>query len=387
MPAPGLDLTGAERRTTPVELLWDLAFVFAITQTSTFLVRHLTWGGFFHAMLILALVWWAWSAFVWAANAQAEDSGAMQVTLLGALLLIFVAGLAVPGAFGDEATLFAVTYAGVRLLHLGLYVDASHRGGASREAITGFAVTVGIGMTLLVVGSFLDGAARVVLWTAAVAIDYAGPAWLTRERLRGLQEVAVAHFAERYGLFVIICLGESIVAIGLAADGRPITAALIAAVAFGLLATIGLWRTYFGPLAVSAEESLRRDETDAVLAAADGYSYLHLPIVAGIVVFAVGVRLAVEDPSASLPTAARLALCGGVALYLLGHAAFRLRMVDRTNRFELAVVIAMAAIFLACGGLAAWVVVAIVAVVLLALSGAEGLTAPGRSAEGRRAGT
>jgi low temperature requirement protein LtrA len=371
--APGPNLIGAERRTTPVELLWDLAFVFAITQTSTFLVHHLTWGGFFHAMLILALVWWAWSAFVWAANAQAEDSATMQASLLCALLLIFVAGLAVPGAFGSEATLFAVTYAGVRLIHLGLYVDASRRGSAAREAIAGFAVTVIIGMTLLIVGSFLDGAARVIFRTAAVAIDYAGPAWLTRERLRNLQRVAVAHFAERYGLFVIICLGESIVAIGLAADGKPITAALIAAVTFGLVATIGLWRTYFGPLAVSAERSLRRDDSDAVLAAADGYSYLHLLIVAGIVVFAVGVRFAVEDPTASLPTAARLALCGGVALYLVGHAAFRLRMVARTNAFELAAAIAMAAIFLVCGALAAWVLAAIVALVLIALSGIEGL--------------
>ena len=207
MPAPAVDLTSSERRTTPVELLWDLAFVFAITQTTSFLAHHLTWGGFFHGMLILALVWWAWSAFVWAANAQAEDSGVMQAALLGALLLIFVAGLAVPGAFGDEATLFAVTYAGVRAIHLGLYVDASRRGNAAPGAIAGFAITVALGMALLIVGSFLDGAARVLLWTAAVAIDYAGPAWLTRERLRGLQRVAVAHFAERYGLFVIICLG------------------------------------------------------------------------------------------------------------------------------------------------------------------------------------
>jgi low temperature requirement protein LtrA len=97
VPAPGADPATTERRTAPVELLWDLAFVFAITQTSTFLIGHLSWGGCFHALLILALVWWAWSAFVWAANAQAEDSGTIQAALLGALLLIFVAGLAVPG--------------------------------------------------------------------------------------------------------------------------------------------------------------------------------------------------------------------------------------------------------------------------------------------------
>jgi low temperature requirement protein LtrA len=342
-----------ERRTTPVELLWDLAFVFAITQVSTFLLHHLSWGGALRGAILLALVWWAWSAFVWAANAQAEDSPTMQLSLVSALLLIFIAGLAVPGAFGDEAVLFALTYAGVRFIHLALYVDASRRGNARWEAIAGFGAAVASGMALLVAGAVAGGTAQVVLWLAAVAVDYAGPAWLTRERLRGLQQIAVAHFAERYGLFVIICLGESIVAIGLAADGREVCAALIAAVGFGLLATVGLWRTYFGDLAVDAEQSLRREGGDAVLAAADGYSYLHLPIVAGIVVFAVGVRIAVEVQGEPLWGAARLALCGGVALYLLGHAAFRLRMVRRWNAAELATAVAMLALWAVSGGIAA----------------------------------
>ena len=209
-----------ERRTSPVELLWDLVFVFAITQVTTLLGHQLSWAGFGRSMLVLALVWWAWSAFVWAANAQAAESGTLRLALLVSMVLIFVTGLAVPGAFGSEATLFALTYAGVRFIHLGLYADASRRGNASWAAIAGFAVTVAIGMALLIVGSLLHGTARILLWLCAALIDYAGPAWLTRERLRGLQRVAVAHFAERYGLFVIICLGESIVAIGLGAQ-RP----------------------------------------------------------------------------------------------------------------------------------------------------------------------
>jgi low temperature requirement protein LtrA len=154
-------------------------------------------------MLVLALVWWAWSAFVWAANAEQEESRVLRGVLLLAMVLIFLAGLSLPQAFGDRATLFACTYAGVRLLHLALYAHASRRGSASWSAIAGFATTVVIGMALLIAGSFLTEATRVLLWTLAVAIDYAGPAWLTRERLRGLQRVAVAHFAERYSLFVI----------------------------------------------------------------------------------------------------------------------------------------------------------------------------------------
>jgi len=362
---------GAERRTTPVELFWDLAFVFAITQVTHFLLFHLTWGGFLRGMILLALIWWAWSAFVWAANAQAEDSATMQRSLLASLVLIFLAGIAVPDAFGEEATLFALTYCGVRLIHLGLYVDASRRGNASWEAIAGFGLATLAALGLLVVGSFFDLVGQTIFWTVALALDYAGPAWLTRARLRGLQRVAVAHFAERYALFVIICLGESIVAIGLAANGSPVDAGLLAAVGFGLLATIGLWRTYFGDLAVDAEQRLRQSDGDVVLAAADGYSYLHLLIVAGIVVFAAGVRVAIDDPTTPLSDAVRLCLCGGIALYLLGHAAFRLRMVGEVNRYEIAAAAAAMVVYLVGSSFDAWLSVALLAVVLLVLSALE----------------
>ncbi len=238
---------GQERRTSSVELLWDLVFVFAVTQVTTLLLHHLSWAGFGRAMLIMALVWWAWSAFVWAANAEASDSMALRVTLLVAAVFIFIAGLAVPEALTVEGLLFAITYAVVRFLHLALYAHASRRGNAAWSAIAGFAVTVAVGMGLLVVGAVLHGTARIVLWSIAVAIDYAGPAWLTRERLRGLQRVAVTHFAERYSLFVIICLGESIVEIGLGATRArgQLSAEVVAVVALGLLTTIGMWWTYF----------------------------------------------------------------------------------------------------------------------------------------------
>jgi low temperature requirement protein LtrA len=271
------------------------------------------------------------------------------------MVLIFIAGLSLPHAFGDRATLFACTYAGVRLLHLALYAHASRRGSASWSAIAGFATTVAIGTALLIAGSFLDERMRVLLWTLAVAIDYAGPAWLTRERLRGLQRVAVAHFAERYSLFVIICLGESIVAIGLSANERPMDADLIVAVALGLLATIGLWWTYFNRFASTAEERLR-DHDDPVLAAADGYSYLHLVIVAGIILFAVGMKVTIHELGEALSDAARLALCGGLAMYLLGNVAFRLRMIGAVGYAKLAGVVGLLAVFALGGGLSAlWV--------------------------------
>jgi low temperature requirement protein LtrA len=367
--------TADERRSSPVELLWDLVFVFAITQVTTLLWRDLTWRGFGRAMLVLALVWWAWSAFVWAANAQVAGSPTLRACLLVSSIAIFITGLSVPHAFGSEATLFAATYGVVRLLHLALYADASRQGNASWSSMAGFMVTITIGVTLLLVGSFATGALRTGLWVLAAAIDYAGPAWLTRDRLRGLQHVAVAHFAERYGLFVIICLGESIVAIGVGALGsssdRALTGELVLAVTLGLLITIAMWWTYFEAFAERAEQRLREYE-DPVLAAADGYSYIHLVIVAGIITFAVGVKVLTRGSvSAPLSDAARLALCGGVAAYLVGHAGFALRMVGELEHEKLVVAVALLVLYAVAGGLPAWALAVAVAALMGALCVAE----------------
>ena len=355
-----------ERRTTPIELLWDLVFVFAVTQVTSLLSGRTTWTTFGEGMLVLALIWWAWSAFVWAANAQPPTSWSLRFCLLAATVVIFITGLAVPRALLDESTLFAITYAVVRFLHLALYADASRRGNASWASISGFAVTVAIGMALLIAGSFLRGPARAALWTLAVVIDYAGPAWLTRERLRGLQTIAVAHFAERYSLFVIICLGESIVAIGVAARGHAVSAELVA-ISLGLLITVGMWWTYFDRFAATAEERLREHD-DPVLAASDAYSYIHLVVVAGIIIFAVGlkflVRAHVDDP---LTDAARLTLCGGVALYLAGNVGFRLRLTGSVDYVKLAVAVALCGLYAAGRSLPAWVTAATISVLVTVL--------------------
>jgi low temperature requirement protein LtrA len=367
----------AERRTSSVELFWDLVFVFAVTQVSTLLAHDLTWKGFGRAMLVLALVWWAWSAFVWVTNAHDPRASHVRGLLFVAMILTFVVALAVPRAFGDDATIFVLAYAAVRFLHLGLYVDAARRGNASFSAIAGFGTTVVIGMVLLFVGSELSDPARTILWVAAAAIDYAGPAWLTRERLVALQRVAVAHFAERYSLFIIICLGESIIAVGLGATGRELDAELVAGAALSLLVTIGLWWTYFASVADAAEERLRT-HPQPVLAAADGYSYVHLLLVAGIIVFAVGARNAVEHVADPLSDPARLAFCGGVALYLAGNVGFALRMLGSLNVDKLAAAVACLAVFAAGGELDAWATAALVAGVLgvLVLRETRGTRAP-----------
>jgi low temperature requirement protein LtrA len=359
-----------EQRTTPVELFWDLVFVFAITQVSTLLSHDLSWPGFGRAMLVLALVWWAWSAFVWVINAHDPDHPAVRGVLFLAMGLAFLMALAVPEAWGEEAMFFALVYTGVRLLHLALYIDASRRGNASFAAIAGFAIAALVGMGLLIAGAQADHGARAVLWTAAVLIDYAGPAWLTRERLRGIQRVAVAHFAERYSLFIIICLGESIVAMGVGAGEHELDAELVVGVALALLVTIGLWWTYFDRVAAEAEEALRTHE-EPVLAGADAYSYIHLVLVTGIIDFAVGAKAGVAHVTEPLSDPARLALCGGVALYLAGHTAFGLRLVGVFSRSKLLAAFACLALYLVAGNLAAWATAGLLAAILAALIAEE----------------
>jgi low temperature requirement protein LtrA len=359
-----------ERRTSPVELLWDLVFVFAVTQVTALITVELTWEGVGQGLIVLALIWWAWSAFVWAANATDPRSTTFRGALVVALVAIFITGLAIPHAFGGNSSLFAVSYALVRFIHLGLYSDASRKGNAAWSAIVGFAAATTAGMALLIIGSLFDGEVRTLMWIAALALDYAGPAWLTRERLAGLQAVAVAHFAERYALFIIICLGESIVAIGLGASGHELDFGLVAAVALSLLIVVGLWWTYFDRAADDAEERLRRHD-NPVLAAADAYSYIHLLLVAGIVFFAFGAKWAIAGIDSALDPVARAGLFGGVALYLLGHSAFRMRMTGTPDWLEHAAAFALGFEYVVLQSEPAWVALAGIAVVLTALTLSE----------------
>jgi low temperature requirement protein LtrA len=181
---------------------------------------------------------------------------------------------------------------------------------------------------------------------------------------------------------VIICLGESIVAIGVGAGnaGRHLSAELLTAVSLVLLITVGMWWTYFDRFAETAEHRLSEHD-DPVVAAADGYSYLHLVIIAGIIIFAAGLRLFVRGVGVPLPDPARLALCGGVALYLVGHVAFRLRMVGSIGYAKLAVAVALLALYALGGGLPAWLLTGVIAVLLAVLCAIE--TSPDRAA-GRR---
>ena len=318
-----------EHRVTPLELFFDLVFVFAITQVTILLADDPTWGGVFRGMLVLAALWWAWSVYAWLTSALDVDEGGVRLLMLASMGTMFGVALAVPGAFGDDAVLFGVAYLLVRLLHLVLSVIVSGDDPDRRGAILRFAPTAILGASLLVVAGFLEGDGRIAVWLVALAVDYLGPVVI------GVGQgwrVAPEHFAERHGLIILIALGESIIAVGLGA-GFELDAGVLAAAALGIVVVSALWWLYFDVAAI-IERTRLMQATGLELhrLALHAYSYLHLPMIAGIVLFALGLKTTVGHVGEHLDTVPAVALCGGAALYLLAYVASLLRTTGRIFR-------------------------------------------------------
>jgi low temperature requirement protein LtrA len=312
----------AEHQVTPLELFFDLVFVFAITQVTRLLADEPTWLGVLRAMLVLAALWSAWNGYAWLTSAMDVDEGGVRLAMLGAMGAMLVVALAVPGAFGDDALLFGLAYLVVRLLHLVLSVIVGRDDPDRLGALLRFAPTAIAGAVLLVVASFLHDDARIAVWAVALAVDYLGPVVIGMGR--GWR-VAPEHFAERFGLIILIALGESIIAIGVGAGFELGTGVVVAAL-LGVVVVSALWWLYFDVAAILAHRRLAEATgVDRARLARDAYNYLHLPMVAGIVLFALGLKTTLGDVGASLDTVPAVALCGGVALYLIGHIAFLFR--------------------------------------------------------------
>jgi low temperature requirement protein LtrA len=311
------------QRVTPLELFFDLVVVFAITQVTGFLSDDPTWGGLLRGLLLLGALWWAWAAYAWLTNTLNPEEGAVRLAVFGAIAAMLIVSLAAPNAFGADGVAFGVAYFIVRALHLVLYAIAGRGDRDLLRAVVRILPTAILGPALLVIAGFFDETAQLALWGAALAIDYLG---VLVGHMRGWR-VSPEHFVERHGLVVIIALGESIVAIGFGAAGMPLDAGLIAAALLGMAVVASLWWSYFDWVAFVAQARLA-EATGAERAALarDLYSYLHLPMVAGIVLFALGLKTTLADIDDSLRTIPALGLCGGVALYLLAHVALRLRI-------------------------------------------------------------
>jgi low temperature requirement protein LtrA len=311
-----------EERVTPLELFFDLVFVFAITQVTGLVSANPTWTGVAEGLVVLALLWWSWTAYAWLTGTVDPEEGVIRLSIFGAMGAMMIASLAVPHAFGDDAWLFVGAYVAVRIAHLALYAVAGRGDKELLGAITRLSYGTMSAAVLLVVGAAIGGHAQIAIWAVAIVVDLLGAL------IRGSRgwHLAAGHFAERHGLIVIIALGESIVALGAGTLGQPLDVGIVVGDILGLTVACALWWAYFDVVALAAERRLRRaDGAEALSIARDSYSYLHLPMMAGIIFFAVGVKKTLAHVGDPLHTVPAVALCGGVALYLLAHVAFRLR--------------------------------------------------------------
>ena len=315
-----------ERKTSYIELFFDLVFVFAFTQVTALILEDTSVEGFLRSALVLAMVWWAWSAYAWMTDAIDVENSVTRLIMFAAMAAGFFMALSVPDAFQDEAAWFAVAYFVARVLHTTLYAWGVRQDPGYLAAVIRLAPWFLVAALVALIGGFVDPDYRAWIWLASLAIDAVGTLTVGRREWR----ISPSHFAERFALIVIIALGESIVAIGIGTSDleRDTTYALSVVVAFAGVAA--LWWAYFDFTAIAAERSLRRASAAArVPLARDVFTFFHYPIVLGIIFYAVAAKKTLEHPVDPLSDAGRWSLGLGVAMFLCAFALMRFRVLRR----------------------------------------------------------
>ena len=374
-----------EARVTPIELFFDLVFVFSLTQVTALMAGDLSGRGLMRGLLVLALLWWCWVGYAWLGNVVRADEGLGRAAMFGAMAAMFVLALSVPEAFDDRPgglsgpVVFAFAYLAVRLLHLAIFWLASGEDPGLRRQLLRFMPSVLGSTALLLVASQLDGVGQTLTWVAAVVVDYVGTMLAGAS---GWRLNSASHFAERHSLILIVALGESIVAIGVGVGALPLSAPIIVASALGLTLAACLWWAYFDVVTLMAERVLRRAEgEERTRLARDAYTYLHMPMVAGVVLIALGLKKVIEfvgdgthhelsDALTWLPIAT---LYGGAALYLLSLAAFKRRVVRILGVQRTVVAALLLALIPAAAQIPALAALGLLAAILIGLIAFESL--------------
>jgi low temperature requirement protein LtrA len=352
-------------RVTPLELFFDLVFVLAITQCTALMADQPTWEGLAKGVLVLGVMWWSWVGYAWLTSVVDPEEGVVRLAMFGAMAGLLVIALCIPEAFDDAALLLAGAYAVVRFGQIALLMIASREDPELRRSTFGLLIGTAIGVGLITGAAFADGAFQGALWAVALALDMGEPFVFGSEGWK----LVPGHFAERHGLIIIIALGESIVAIGVGAEGLDIDAGVVVAATLGIVVAGALWWLYFDVVALVAERRLTQatpgKEQNEI--ARDSYSYLHFPMVAGIVLLALGLKKTLEHVEDPLEIVPAVGLLGGTAIYLLAHVAFRWRNVHRLNRWRLGLAVVLVALLPAAVELPALATLAILAALLSAL--------------------
>ncbi|HEY8724512.1 MAG TPA: low temperature requirement protein A [Gaiellaceae bacterium] len=357
-----------EQRVTPLELFFDLVFAFGFTQVTTVLADDPTWGGLEHGLLILTALWWAWAAYAWLTNTVDPGVGAVWGAMLIAMAAMFVAALAVPEAFGRHGVVFGVAFLIVNVMNLTIFALGAPGDRALLGAVLRNAPWSLTGAALIIAAGFVHGSLRPMLWLIALAVGLFGPL------LGGLSgwRVQPAHFIERHGLIVIIAIGESLIAIGLGARRTELGTGVIVAAVLGFVVVTSFWLAYFDFFPARGQQMLDdRSGEERIALARDAYTYLHLPMVAGIVLFAFAMKVTLAQVSDKLDTIPALALCGGPALYLFAYVALRFRVSRTFGRGRLVASIACALLVPIALVVPALVALALIAAVWIALHAYE----------------
>ena len=326
---------GLEQPITTVELFFDLVYVFAVTQLSHMILADLTVATVGRAALLLLIVWWAWIYTTWMANWFDPGSPAVRSVLTGVMLVSLLMAAALPGAFGANGLLFAVSYV---VLQVGRNVAAAsllpreHPLRDVFERLVGWSAASG---ALWLMGAALPGDRRLELWIPALALELCAPLagyWLPRRghAVTTDYDIEATHFTDRCEGFIIIALGESIVVTGATAAAAGLSSAVVACLGVAFVETAALWWLYFGAVAERSRQAMTACDDPGRLAR-DAYTYLHAPIVAGIIAAAVGDDLLIAEPGRALHGVGLAMALGGPVLFLVGESLFRLRMTGVAN--------------------------------------------------------
>jgi low temperature requirement protein LtrA len=358
-----------EHRITPLELFFDLVFVFAFTQVTTVISEDATWAGVGRGLLILAALWWAWASYSWLTNTVDAGEDEVLATVLVAMAAMFVAALAVPEAFGRHGVVFGVAFLIVAVMHLALYGLSARSEPELFVAILRIVPASLLGASLILAAGFVDDqTAKAVIWIVALVVGFLGPFFGGV----GGWRLAPAHFVERHGLIVIIAIGESLIAIGLGARSTDLSIRVITAALLGLVVATSLWLAYFDFFPIRAQQLLaERHGAERIALARDAYSYLHLPMVAGIVLFAFAMKVTLAHVERELDTIPAFALCAGPALYLLAFVVVRLRISRTLGRGRIIAAVACMAVYPVALSVSALVALTLIATVWIALHAYE----------------
>ena len=340
--------TGEGDTVTTFELFFDLVYVFAMTQVTGYMLHAHDALGVLQGLLVLALLWWTWCAYAWLGNQARADAGVVRAAMAVAMAALFVVALTVPEAWHDAKgglygpLVLVGAYLIVRCLHLSVYTLAARGDPGLRQQLAISWVPTLAGAALLIAGALLGGELQILFFAGALAVDWGGVYLTSREGNWRIH--SAPYWTERYGLFIILSIGESVVAIGVGAAGQPISTPLLAAGVLGIATALCLWWLYFDVVSRAAEHRLRDAQGQVrVRMAIEAYTYGHFPIVAGIIVGAVGIEgvLAHAGDVKPLGLFYAAALYGGIALYLVGHLFFTQRIHATLNVPRLVTVVVL----------------------------------------------